>query len=210
MANAKRIISVKLKRIVDDSPDTSYLGEYSSRMASDWYSIDRDHSLDCIENDLWQKAKLERIADAMEMQDEDDPAIGSVRELQYCDCGECGDRKRNEYRFFFNPNVENYKGLSHAEIRQYTRQDYKRMESGQRGNWCMIGIRAEARVQLVSTLVQEITSGGLWGIESDSDRAHFEEVEAGQLAELRDELKALGFSQRAISQAFKKLERTDD
>ncbi len=61
----KRILSVTLKRMIDDSPDTSMLGEYSSRMESDYYSIDRAHSLDCIENDTRQKEKLERIAEAI-------------------------------------------------------------------------------------------------------------------------------------------------
>ena len=42
----KRIHKVTIKRTVDDSPDTSWLGEYSNDSASD-YSIDRKHSLDC-------------------------------------------------------------------------------------------------------------------------------------------------------------------
>jgi hypothetical protein len=36
----KRIHKVTIKRTVDDSPDTSWLGEYSNDSASD-YSIDR-------------------------------------------------------------------------------------------------------------------------------------------------------------------------
>jgi hypothetical protein len=54
-----------------------------------------------------------------------------------------------------------------------------------------------------SVVVQKITSGGLWGIESDSDRSHFAEVTAEELADLKAQLLALGFSKRAISQAFK-------
>lgn len=43
---SKRIAQVTVKRINDDSPDMSYLGEYSNRAESE-YAIDRAHSLDC-------------------------------------------------------------------------------------------------------------------------------------------------------------------
>jgi hypothetical protein len=43
----------------------------------------------------------------------------------------------------------------------------------------------------------------LWGIESDMSRTDKEEIITEQLAELKDQLAALGFSKRAISQAFK-------
>jgi len=42
----KRIARVTIKRMTDDSPDTSYFGEYSNRAESE-YAIDRAHSLDC-------------------------------------------------------------------------------------------------------------------------------------------------------------------
>ncbi len=46
MQNRKRILSVTVRRIPDDSPDTSMLGEYSRRPESE-YTIDRAHSEDC-------------------------------------------------------------------------------------------------------------------------------------------------------------------
>lgn len=46
MKNTKRILSVTIKRMIDESPDTSYLGEYSNRSTSE-FSIDRAHSEDC-------------------------------------------------------------------------------------------------------------------------------------------------------------------
>ena len=52
-------------------------------------------------------------------------------------------------------------------------------------------------------VIQDISSGGLWGVESDSDKAYFAEVAGEELAELKSQLQALGFSKRAISQAFK-------
>ena len=134
--------------MVDDSPDTSWLGEYSSKCESQ-FTIDRMHADDCIENDTPQKEKLERIADAIE---NDRPvcedhtqqfdcdcdicqeerayteAMETIRELAECDCGERGDMERGQYRYFNGP-VENYKGESPADIRKYIRQDYDRMES---------------------------------------------------------------------------------
>src|SRR5260370_26431564 len=130
--------------------------------------------------------------------------------------------ERHEHRYFNGP-VENYKGESSEDIRKYVRQDYERMESLNAGNWYYIGIRAEASVIFGTSkpgdiaprnlpnfcfIPQTITSGGLWGIESGSGR-HLPEVEEDELSELRNELKALGFSTRAISQAFKSVERKD-
>src|SRR5882762_8068294 len=46
MRNRKRILSVSIKRMIDESPDTSHLGEYANRPNSE-FSIDRAHSEDC-------------------------------------------------------------------------------------------------------------------------------------------------------------------
>ena len=92
------------------------------------------------------------------------------------------------------------------------------MERLNRGDWCFIGIKAEAEIGIPDNplgmsnqcyTVQRIHSGGLWGIESDSERSYIESEEKNQLAELRAQLKALGFSTRAISAAFKNVERED-
>jgi len=242
----KRILSITIKRMIDESPDTSWLGEYSNKATSE-FSIDRAHSLDCIENDTLQKEKLVRIADAIEndrpicedhtqqydcdcsnCQEEKiyTQAMEQVSELAECDCGEHGDQERNQYRYF-NPSF-NYVGKNgHAlpdnkaeEVRKYVRQDYERMESLNAGHWCFIGIQAEAKVSVLTyakdekpsqypEYAQTITSGGLWGIESDADRPYLESVESDELADLRGQLKALGFSTRAISAAFKNIERED-
>ena len=44
--NSKRILSVTVKRMFDESPDTSFLGEYSNSPKTE-YAIDRAHSEDC-------------------------------------------------------------------------------------------------------------------------------------------------------------------
>src|SRR5258708_15429591 len=170
----KKILSVTISRMVDTSPDTSHLGEYSSRSTSQ-FSIDRAHAEDCIENDSPQKEKLNRIADAIE---NDRPiceehthtseadcevcteelaytfAMDAVRELAECDCGEHGDMGRGEFRYF-NPSF-NYipktddpaDGLTPEEVRKYTRQDYQRTESLNRGNSCSITILSAPTVVL--------------------------------------------------------------
>lgn len=235
--NSKRILEVKIKHMIDESPDTSWLGEYSQSATSE-FSIDREHSLECIENDSLQKEKLVRIADAMQNEYDSinenaedtshdteladlSEAIDIVFELADCDCGESGDRQRNEYRYF-NPSFNYVDKNGHArpentpeEVRKYVRQDYERMESLNRGDFCFIGISAEARFKVCSNpLVNNnhvvVISGGLWGIESDSEKSYIEETEQEQLSELRAQLKALGFSSRAISTAFKAVVREEN
>lgn len=82
------------------------------------------------------------------------------------------------------------------------------MESLHRGDWCYIGITAQAEV-VVEGVCQTIHSGGLWGTESDSDKAYLAEIETEQLGELRTQLHALGFSKRAIATACHNVERQD-
>jgi len=239
MKNKKRILSITIKRMIDESPDTSWLGEYATRPTSE-FSIDREHSLDCIENDTLQKEKLVRIADSIENDrpicedhlDISDPdceicreekiytdALETVSELAECDCGESGDMGRGEYRYF-NPSFNYVDKNGHAlpentpeEVRKYVRQDYERMESANRGDWCMLGIQAEAEFFIstrdITRVAGHVRSCGLWGIESDSDDSYLESVEKDELADLRSQLKTLGFSSRAISTAFKNVERKD-
>jgi hypothetical protein len=225
MKNMKRISRVTIKRMTDNDPDTSYLGEYSDRAETD-YAIDRKHSLDCPINNVPIEG-LETLSRVMhyltavtyepcpftedgiwqDVSDAQDLLIEKQDELQECDCDERGDMGRGELRYF-NGRVENYKGETPEDLRKYVRQDYERMERLQRGDWCYMGVRAEAEILLPSgdaSIVQEITSGGLWGIESDSDKTYLGEIETEQLSELREQLRAVGFSTRAITKALKTL-----
>jgi hypothetical protein len=163
-------------------------------------------------NGTLANAKLDAEKDALdEAYDEVGELIDSMDE---CDCSFSGHWNNREYRYF-NPNHENYKGLPEEEIRKYCRQDFDRMESLSNGNWYYIGIRAEARVFVNEKLIgpvashgiaQTITSGGLYGIESDSGREHIEETIREELESLKTELLALGFSKRAISKAFQNVQ----
>ena len=247
---SKRILAVKIKRMIEIGPDTSYMGEYAQRPASQ-FSIDRAHSEDCasVESNHRQTVDaLERIIghldvirrspevadspDSTEWEGLDeamDILVDLQTEAMECDCGERGDMGRNEYRYF-NPSF-NYvdkqdkplDGLTPQDVRKYTRQDYERMERLQAGDWCYIGIRAEAEISIPTgtylsfsrggeqiLLSQTITSGGLYGIESDSEREYLESIGKEELANLKTQLLALGFSRRAISQAFKNVEEASE
>lgn len=69
------------------------------------------------------------------------------------------------------------------------------------GDEGMVGIYAQAEIVVAGT-IQEVCSGGLWGIESDSDDEYVTEVETEELGELTLILKELGFSQDAIEEAY--------
>ncbi len=228
MQNKKRILSVTIKRMIDEDPDTSWLGEYGNRAESE-YAIDRDHSEDCIENNRPIKDKLERIASWIEndrpvcedhtqfieetcetCQEEKAYTLALEQVQELTECEGCAHRDRNTYQYF-NPCHENYKGLEEEEIRKYCRQDYDRMEQLNNGHFCFIGLVVEAEVSIPSgtSAVNSDVNASLWGIESDSDKSFFEETERDLLGEVRSQLKALGFSSRAISTAFKNVERED-
>lgn len=210
MKNGKRILSVKVIREVDTDPDTSYLGEYSNRATSP-YSIDRAHSEDCASVTYdGTRPDLPHAEDCTYRTGHAAPCdCDKDSEQPDCDCTQNGRWSSREYRYF-NGCVENYKGESPEDIRKYVRQDYERMESLNSGQWCYIGIRAEAEVILdtkygYQRAIQHITSGGLWGTESDSGELYLKSIEQEELSALRTELKALGFSARAISTAFKSI-----
>jgi len=68
-----------------------------------------------------------------------------------------------------------------------------RREAYQRGEFSFVGVRAEAQV-VIEGIVQTLTSGGMWGIESDSDEAYIKDVALEEYDNLRDILKAVGVS----------------
>ena len=104
--------------------------------------------------------------------------------------------KGREYRFFA-PEAGGEKPGTPRYIR-YGKQDLARMEGLSKGDWWYIGVIAKAQVQLGdSDIVQVITSGGLWGVESDSGK-YIEEVEEEELSSLKKELEAIGFTAEEI------------
>lgn len=130
---------IKIKRMTDEDPDLSYLGEYSSNP---------------------RKNAIDRVAR--------------------------GDAGRNEFRYCnITMSAEDTGNPDSVE------QDYQRLEAYNSGEWCTMGIFAECSV-IIGGVFQQITSGGLWGIESDSDGEYLASVEAEQIEELLAILAEMG------------------
>jgi hypothetical protein len=228
---AKRIQIVTVRTMMDGSADTSYLGAYSNLRKSP-FDIDRKHTVDCPHNTGEADATVEKLERAIAWLEQErtrlatdesdsgnwlygsfDEAIDTLcdarREIQdsedadYSQCAYCGggDWTRRTLRFY-NCLEDNYKGVPEDEMRKYIAQDYERMESLNDGDWWYVGIRAEAEV-VIDGVVQTATSGGLWGIESDSDESYFKEIADEELSQLRAILHEMGFSKRAIATACK-------
>lgn len=77
-----------------------------------------------------------------------------------------------------------------------------RLKAYRNGQFYFIGVRVLADIQ-IGNIIQTISSGGLWGIEDDSEESYLKEVEQEELSELREQLHSLGFSKRSISAAVK-------
>lgn len=101
---------------------------------------------------------------------------------------------RGEFRYF---NVANPDSVE---------QDYQRMTAYNRGEWHMLGISAKAEI-VVDGVCQQITSGGLWGIESDASEDYFREIEQDELAGLRRILVDLGFALAQIDEGEENLKK---
>lgn len=88
-----------------------------------------------------------------------------------------------EYRFF-----KPYAGGEQPGSKDYQTygfQDYKQMEEYNRGDWCMIGI-----VVKVFKAGVELSSGSLWGIESNSEVSYFDEIARDLAGEAVEEAKS--------------------
>jgi hypothetical protein len=167
------IDKVSIKHIVDKYPDISWIGEYTD-------DIDKG----IIVRDLGQfyeklPAEMERDVDGR-FYKKGEPELPS---------------RGREYRGF-KPYAGGEK-IGTKNYYKYGMQDWKRMEALERGNFCFIGIMAEAEVSYPidgtnSRRIEYFTSGGLWGIESDSDAKYIEEIEQEQIDELKTHLKQFG------------------
>ena len=64
----------------------------------------------------------------------------------------------------------------------------ERLDAYNRGEWGMVGVRVVATLTDERGFSKVVESGGLWGIESDSDDAYFEEVAFEEWMVLREEV----------------------
>lgn len=80
-------------------------------------------------------------------------------------------------------------------------QDEAYLERYENGDFIFVGVRAEAEV-VVDGVIQLLTSGGLWGIESDSGKEYFAEVGADEWSDLRQILKTIGVATAQLPTEF--------
>ena len=78
---------------------------------------------------------------------------------------------------------------------KYIRQDNERLES-YGSSWWMLGVVAEAQVSYDigqgNRRLECFTSGGIWGVESDSGEDYFETLEQEELNDLKQHLETFG------------------
>lgn len=98
---------------------------------------------------------------------------------------------------WLEPDPGRYHGVPAAERAAYERQDAERLAALYRGDWSFIGIQARAEV-FINGVRQHIVSGGLWGIEDDSDRSHLLSVARDESADLAEILTAIGFDAETV------------
>ena len=80
----------------------------------------------------------------------------------------------------------------HPDASYLDQDDFEeRREAYERSEFTLVGVRAEAEV-IVCGVAQTLRSGGLYGIESDSEEEYFDEIFVQEWATLRDVLKTVG------------------
>jgi len=86
-----------------------------------------------------------------------------------------------------------------SEERKHALQDKKRLEAYYNNEWHFVGVQAVAEIR-INGISQTISSGGLWGIESDSSDEYFDEIFEEEKEQLKDVLLQLGFTEKEIAQ----------
>jgi hypothetical protein len=108
-----------------------------------------------------------------------------------------------EYRFFYPMEID--EPIGSKNYREYSLQNFKRAERLNSGEWNFISISSEARVLTSydgkTWLINTLSSGGLYGIESDSEESYLKSIEDEELDSLKDVLKEYGFSDEEINKA---------
>jgi hypothetical protein len=210
-----KIAQVVIEHAIDESPDTSMLGKYTN--SRDEWNIDRKTGEYCHYEMTAERlidTIQDRIYDLESESIEEYKAHNNTAKIAHLQkrldnlksCCFDGNIGRNEYRYF-KPCAAGEKPGT-PDYKKYGKQDYERAEALNNSDWCYIGIIAKAKIK-VNGCTQTITSGGLWGIESDSGKDYIEEEEKNQLSDLKENLLSLGFGTRAIQYAINNAERKE-
>jgi hypothetical protein len=203
------IEKVWIERQIDESPDTSFLGEYTDKK-DDWVIC--CHCGEFVAIAEKNQARHDELEDEIyllhntEKNEEEEKQLAVYRaELEALDLHECPNSRR-EYNYF-----KPYAGCEEEgseNYQKYGKQDFLRMEGLNSGSWYFMGIIAKAEIVTENDTIQVIRSGGLWGVESNSGD-YLEQVGKDELNNLRLELESLGFGKRAIDRAFQNVETKD-
>ena len=99
------------------------------------------------------------------------------------------------------------------KVLEWIKEDHKYRDSFYNGSSYCIGIRAETKIETSYNgsewLINEVSSGGLWGIDcpyGKHDRDYESTIEKEELMTLKDILIKLGFKVNEINKSFKNLE----
>lgn len=225
MPAKNKILTVRIEHKHDDSPDSSYLGEYSNH-SEGWATLDlktgrlfgKDGILafDCVASDFRDRHNFPFIVGFQHTPNSWDHVTDADTHKAFLRCrldgngNELGHGNKNLFAYFGVTDWET--AITKAQkvkalCAVYCCLDARKLERLNAGDWHYIGIIAKAVVVSKTGTSQVLRSSGLWGVESFSDAEYIASQEAEQLAELRRELEAFGFGARSIDYAFKKVTR---
>jgi len=83
---------------------------------------------------------------------------------------------------------------------EYREQDQERLDAFNRGDWRMVGVRAEVEITIAGT-VQTIRTPGVWAVESDSGQSYFNDLGTQEYAELLAILAEIGIPKNRVPKA---------
>lgn len=201
--NRPAIDSIKVKAMDDDCTDIDHLGRYTD-LRDPWVICRHCGQY------LYHAEKWDRICEAI-----DNHALNigtdlgryttletdTITEKVYAALNKARHRlseKRHDYEPIsrgYYPYFLPYAGGEKQGCKEYQEhglQDYARAKAYSNGDWQYIGIRAEAVVSYDTgngdRRIETLTSGGLWGIESDGSQDYIIAVVDEELAELKSHL----------------------
>lgn len=156
-------------------------------MESDKERKDKDRKKSSINKAKAIKIEVKRIID----ENPDMSFLNTTPEYHY---GKNGSNWEHVSEEDIQRIIKNYGSVWNACI-AYTKQDKDRLEAYDRGIWEMIGIKAVATIHIPvdedTIKIQTIDSGGLFGIESDSDDSYIQVIGREQIAEVKNHLRIL-------------------
>ena len=200
-----RVDWVHVKWVNDDDPDLSWLGDYTDRPTTPFFIDRREGRLIGPDNKDWAcHLSTARRDYYRNFESCNHRQPGLKANWEHCGADYLNGKRRptpaEETRFgkfAINWRITRRRPLAFWLDLLYTCEDYERREDYGNG-WRMQGCSAEATVSYPcgngSRRLESFQSGGLYGVESDSERDYMEEVEQEQLADLVQHLSYFGIS----------------